>query len=201
MMGAGIAYVAAQAGIEVVLIDRDQEAADKGKAHAEGLLDDGVKRARRPRRRRPRCSRGSPPTPDYDALAGCDLVIEAVFEDPAVKAEATQPRRGSTCAADAIFATNTSTLPISRAGQGQPRRRSSSSASISSRRSRRWCWSRSSAARKPATGPSPRRSISCARSARPRSWSTTRGSSTPTAASSPTSTKASAWSPRASSRR
>ena len=111
MMGAGIANVAAQAGIEVVLIDRDQAAADKGRAHVEGLLDDGVKRKRTTPEQKAEVLARITATPDYAALAGCDLVVEAVFEDPAVKAEATR-RAEAHLPADAIFATNTSTLPI-----------------------------------------------------------------------------------------
>ncbi len=111
MMGAGIGYVAAQAGIEVVLIDRDQAAADKGRAHAEGLLDAGIKRKRTTPEKKAEVLARITATPDYAALDGCDLVIEAVFEDPAVKAEATR-RAEAALPADAIFATNTSTLPI-----------------------------------------------------------------------------------------
>ena len=112
MMGAGIATVAAQAGIEVVLIDRDQAAADKGRAHVEAFLDEGVKRKRTTPERKAEILARVTATPDYAALAGCDLVVEAVFEDPAVKAEATR-RAEAHLPAEAIFATNTSTLPIS----------------------------------------------------------------------------------------
>jgi 3-hydroxyacyl-CoA dehydrogenase/enoyl-CoA hydratase/3-hydroxybutyryl-CoA epimerase len=112
MMGGGIAHVAAEAGIEVVLIDRDQEAADRGKAHAAGVLDEGVKRRKTTPEKRDEVLARITATPDYAALAGCDLVVEAVFEDPGVKAEATR-RAEAHLAADAIFATNTSTLPIS----------------------------------------------------------------------------------------
>ena len=111
MMGAGIATVAAQAGIEVVLIDRDQAAADKGRAHVEAFLDEGVKRKRTTPERKAEILARVTATPDYAALAGCDLVVEAVFEDPAVKAEATR-RAEAHLPAEAIFATNTSTLPI-----------------------------------------------------------------------------------------
>jgi 3-hydroxyacyl-CoA dehydrogenase / enoyl-CoA hydratase / 3-hydroxybutyryl-CoA epimerase len=111
MMGAGIAYVAANAGIEVVLIDRDQEAADRGRAHAEGILDEGVKRRKVSEAKRDETLARITATPDYAALEGCDLVVEAVFEDPGVKAETTR-RAEQHLPADAIFATNTSTLPI-----------------------------------------------------------------------------------------
>jgi 3-hydroxyacyl-CoA dehydrogenase/enoyl-CoA hydratase/3-hydroxybutyryl-CoA epimerase len=112
MMGAGIATVAAQAGIEVVLIDRDQAAADRGRAHVEGYLDEGVKRKRTSPEKKAEILARVAATPDYAALAGCDLVVEAVFEDPAVKAEATR-RAEAHLPADAVFATNTSTLPVS----------------------------------------------------------------------------------------
>ena len=111
MMGAGIAYVAAQAGIEVALIDRDQEAADRGRAHAEGILAEAVKRKKATAEQAAEVLGRIAATPDYAALAGCDLVVEAVFEDPGVKAETTR-RAEQHLPADAIFATNTSTLPI-----------------------------------------------------------------------------------------
>ncbi len=111
MMGAGIATVAAQAGIEVVLLDRDQEAADRGLAHASAYFDDGVKKRKTTPEKRDAALARITATPDYAALAGCDLVIEAVFEDPAVKAEATQKAEAA-LGPEAIFATNTSTLPV-----------------------------------------------------------------------------------------
>lgn len=111
MMGAGIATVAAQAGIPVVLVDRDQEAADRGRAHVAAFLDEGVKRRKTTQDQREAILARVTATPDYAALAGCDLVIEAVFEDPAVKAEATR-RAEAHLGPEAIFATNTSTLPI-----------------------------------------------------------------------------------------
>ncbi len=112
MMGAGIGYVAANAGIDVVLIDRDQEAADKGKAHAESILDKGMSRKRVTQEKKDAVLARINATPDYAALDGCDLVVEAVFEDPGVKAETTQKAEAA-LPDDAIFATNTSTLPIS----------------------------------------------------------------------------------------
>ena len=112
MMGAGIAYVAANAGIEVVLIDAEQASADKGKAHAEGILDKGMKRGKVSADKKEKVLGRITPTTDYAALEGCDLVIEAVFEDPRVKAEVTA-KAEAVLGADAIFATNTSTLPIS----------------------------------------------------------------------------------------
>ena len=112
MMGAGIAYVAANAGIEVVLIDAKQEAADKGKAHAEGILDKGMKRGKVTEAKKAEVLGRITPTTDYAALDGCDLVVEAVFEDPKIKAEVTAKAEAA-LPEGAIFATNTSTLPIS----------------------------------------------------------------------------------------
>ena len=111
MMGAGIAHVAASAGIEVVLIDATQEAANRGKAHSEGLLDKGMKRGKVTAAKKAEVLARITATADYAALSGADLVVEAVFEDPKVKAEVTA-RAEAVLPADAIFATNTSTLPI-----------------------------------------------------------------------------------------
>ncbi|WP_111430465.1 3-hydroxyacyl-CoA dehydrogenase NAD-binding domain-containing protein [Rhodobacteraceae bacterium DSL-40] len=112
MMGAGIAYVAAMAGIEVVLIDRDQESADRGRAHAEGILDEGVRRRKTTPEKKDEVLARITASQDYAALSSCDLVVEAVFEDLGVKAEATGNAEAH-LPKDAIFATNTSTLPIS----------------------------------------------------------------------------------------
>jgi 3-hydroxyacyl-CoA dehydrogenase/enoyl-CoA hydratase/3-hydroxybutyryl-CoA epimerase len=110
-MGAGIASVSAQAGIDVVLIDRDQEAADKGKGHVQDSLTKQVNRGRMAAADRDAVLARITPTADYGALAGCDLVIEAVFEDRKVKAE-TIHKAQAVLGKDAIFASNTSTLPI-----------------------------------------------------------------------------------------
>ncbi|WP_423207079.1 3-hydroxyacyl-CoA dehydrogenase [Paracoccus yeei] len=112
MMGAGIAYVSAMAGIEVVLIDAAQDAADRGKAHSADLLDKAISRRKATEEKKAEVLARITATTDYAALAGCDLVVEAVFEDPKVKAEVTA-RAEAAIPADAIFATNTSTLPIS----------------------------------------------------------------------------------------
>ncbi len=111
MMGAGIAYVAAQAGIEVVLIDQAQEAADKGKAYSEGLLDKGIKRRRVTEEKKADVLSRIEATTDYAALADADLIVEAVFEDPKIKAEVTA-KVEAVVGPECIFATNTSTLPI-----------------------------------------------------------------------------------------
>ncbi|MTH77227.1 3-hydroxyacyl-CoA dehydrogenase NAD-binding domain-containing protein [Paracoccus aestuariivivens] len=112
MMGAGIAYVSAMAGIEVVLIDAAQDAAERGKAYSTALLDKAISRRKSTEEKKAEVLARITPTTDYAALAGCDLVVEAVFEDPAVKADVTK-RAEAAMPEDAIFATNTSTLPIS----------------------------------------------------------------------------------------
>ncbi len=112
MMGAGIAYVSANAGIEVVLVDQSQEAADKGKAYSEGILDKGIQRRRVTDEKKAEVLGRITATTDLQALKGCDLIVEAVFEDPGVKAEMTR-KVEAIVGDDCIFATNTSTLPIS----------------------------------------------------------------------------------------
>jgi 3-hydroxyacyl-CoA dehydrogenase/enoyl-CoA hydratase/3-hydroxybutyryl-CoA epimerase len=111
MMGAGIAYVSALAGIEVVLIDAAQESADKGKAHSAGILDGGIKRKKVTEEKKAQVLDRITATTDYAALKDCDLIVEAVFEDPDVKAEVTK-KAEAVIPADCIYASNTSTLPI-----------------------------------------------------------------------------------------
>jgi 3-hydroxyacyl-CoA dehydrogenase / enoyl-CoA hydratase / 3-hydroxybutyryl-CoA epimerase len=110
-MGAGIGYVTAQAGIDVVLLDRDQESADKGKAHAEKLATDQVKKGRAKQEDAAALLGRIAATADYGALKDCDLVIEAVFEDRKVKAEA-YAKAGAALPDNVLFGSNTSTLPI-----------------------------------------------------------------------------------------
>jgi 3-hydroxyacyl-CoA dehydrogenase / enoyl-CoA hydratase / 3-hydroxybutyryl-CoA epimerase len=110
-MGAGVAYVSAQAGIDVVLIDRDQESADKGKAHSQKLITDQINRGRATAADRDALLARITATPDYSALKDCDLIIEAVFEDRAVKEEAIAKAQAA-IGKDTIFGSNTSTLPI-----------------------------------------------------------------------------------------
>jgi 3-hydroxyacyl-CoA dehydrogenase/enoyl-CoA hydratase/3-hydroxybutyryl-CoA epimerase len=111
MMGAGIAHVSAAAGLDVVLIDRSQADADKGKAHSAGLLDKQVARGRMDAAKRESLLARIVPTTDYALLADADLVIEAVFEDRAIKADVTH-RAEAVLPAHAVFGSNTSTLPI-----------------------------------------------------------------------------------------
>ncbi len=111
LMGAGIAYVSAQAGLDVVLIDRDQEAADKGKAHAQKLLAEAVRKNRTTQAAADAVLAHITPTGDYEALKGVDMIIEAVFEDRKVKAEATAKAQ-AVVGDKVVFGSNTSTLPI-----------------------------------------------------------------------------------------
>lgn len=111
MMGAGIAYVAAAAGIEVVLKDISTEAADKGKAYSAGLLDKKLARGQTTAEKREALLARIHPTMDEADFAGCDLIIEAVFEDRELKAKVTRAAE-QYALADAVIASNTSTLPI-----------------------------------------------------------------------------------------
>jgi 3-hydroxyacyl-CoA dehydrogenase/enoyl-CoA hydratase/3-hydroxybutyryl-CoA epimerase len=111
MMGAGIAYVAANAGISVVLIDADQAAADRGRAYSETLLDKGIARRKVTPEKKAEVMGRITATTDYAALKPCDLIVEAVFEDPKIKADVTA-KVEAVVGPDCIFATNTSTLPI-----------------------------------------------------------------------------------------
>ena len=111
MMGAGIAYVSAKVGIDVVLLDATQENAEKGKAYSQSLLDKALSRSKTTQEKRDALLARILPTTRYEDLQGCDLVIEAVFEDRAIKAECTR-KAEAVIAADAVFASNTSTLPI-----------------------------------------------------------------------------------------
>ena len=107
LMGSGIAMVAAQAGIEVVLLDREQAAADKGKRYTADRL---ARRRTEPAEAEAIVARIHPTT-DHADLAGCDLVIEAVFESREIKAGVTKAAE-AVLGADVIFGSNTSTLPI-----------------------------------------------------------------------------------------
>lgn len=119
-MGAGIAYVTAKAGIDVVLIDRDQEAADKGKAHSDGLMAKAISRGRATAEDKEKLLSRITATVDYDRLADCDLVIEAVFEDRAIKRVVTEKAEAA-MRGRAIYASNTSTLPITSLAEASSR--------------------------------------------------------------------------------
>jgi 3-hydroxyacyl-CoA dehydrogenase/enoyl-CoA hydratase/3-hydroxybutyryl-CoA epimerase len=111
MMGAGIAYVSAVAGIDVVLKDVSMEAAEKGKAYSSKLLDKKVSRGHMSVEKRDGILARITPTDKEADFAGCDLIIEAVFEDRDLKANVTAA--AERCAlSDAVIASNTSTLPI-----------------------------------------------------------------------------------------
>ncbi|AGI73288.1 fatty acid oxidation complex subunit alpha [Octadecabacter arcticus 238] len=111
MMGAGISLVSALAGIEVVLIDREQAAADKGKSYTADYMDKGIARKKATAEKKDKVLSMITATTDLNALKGCDLIVEAVFEDVGVKAEITK-KVEAIVGDDCIFATNTSTLPI-----------------------------------------------------------------------------------------
>lgn len=111
MMGAGIAYVQAMAGIETILIDRTQEDADKGKAHVEELLKKRLSRGQLTQDKYDALLGSITATTDYDLIKGSDLVIEAVFENREIKADVTK-RAEAQLAPGAVFGSNTSTLPI-----------------------------------------------------------------------------------------
>lgn len=119
-MGAGIAYVSALAGLEVVLVDRDQEAADKGKAHSDGLITGQIKKGRASMADKEALLGRITATADFGALAGVDLIVEAVFEDRAVKAEVIR-KIEEVIGQDTIFASNTSTLPITSLAENSTR--------------------------------------------------------------------------------
>jgi len=111
MMGAGIAYVSAYAGQEVVLLDRSPDDAERGKNYSRGLLEKRVARGRMEEQQAEQILGRITATTDYGALEGCDLVIEAVFEDRSIKADVTA-KTEAVIPETSIFASNTSTLPI-----------------------------------------------------------------------------------------
>ncbi len=111
MMGAGIAYVSARAGMEVVLKDVSVAGAEKGKQYSEGLLSQRVSKGRMSKEEMSDILQRIQPTDDPSAMAGCDLVIEAVFENPDLKAKVTRETE-AVLGGDKIYASNTSTLPI-----------------------------------------------------------------------------------------
>ncbi|MGP9017320.1 3-hydroxyacyl-CoA dehydrogenase NAD-binding domain-containing protein [Streptomyces sp. BR1] len=120
MMGAGIAYSCARAGIEVVLKDVSQEAADKGKAYSEKLLAKALSRGRTTEAKRDELLARITATADPRDLAGCDAVIEAVFENTELKHKVFQEIQ-DIVEPDALLCSNTSTLPITGLAEGVTR--------------------------------------------------------------------------------
>ncbi|MEU7736825.1 3-hydroxyacyl-CoA dehydrogenase NAD-binding domain-containing protein [Streptomyces griseus] len=120
MMGAGIAYSCARAGIDVVLKDVSAEAAAKGKAYSEKLLAKALSRGRTTEAKRDELLARITPTGDAADLAGCDAVIEAVFEDTALKHKVFQEIQ-DVIEPDALLCSNTSTLPITVLAEGVSR--------------------------------------------------------------------------------
>ncbi|MBB6407095.1 3-hydroxyacyl-CoA dehydrogenase NAD-binding domain-containing protein [Arthrobacter sp. AZCC_0090] len=120
MMGAGIAYVSAKAGIDVVLKDMTPEAAERGKQVAEKIVAGQVERGRITRERGDELLARITPTDDDADLAGADVVVEAVFESVSVKQGVFQAAE-AVVAPDALLASNTSTLPITSLAEGVSR--------------------------------------------------------------------------------
>jgi len=120
MMGAAIAYVCAKAGIEVVLKDVSQEAADRGKSYSARLVEKGVARGKTTQEKGDALLALITATDDPSKADGADLVIEAVFEDPAVKAQVFAEIEPF-LAEGALLGSNTSTLPITGLAEGVSR--------------------------------------------------------------------------------
>jgi len=111
LMGSGIAHVTAKAGMEVISLDRTMEDAQKSIAYSQKILDKSVKRGRMTQEKADAFLARITPTDDYDMLKDVDLIIEAVFERPDVKADVIK-KTEAVIGKDIVFASNTSTLPI-----------------------------------------------------------------------------------------
>ncbi|MEZ5893602.1 MAG: 3-hydroxyacyl-CoA dehydrogenase NAD-binding domain-containing protein [Parvularculaceae bacterium] len=111
MMGAGIAYVTAKGGMDVVLLDRDLDYAQKGKDYSAKLVEKDIGRGKMTKDKGDAFLAKITPTTDYNDLKDVDMIIEAVFEDPDVKADVIK-KTEAVIGKDVIFASNTSTLPI-----------------------------------------------------------------------------------------
>jgi 3-hydroxyacyl-CoA dehydrogenase/enoyl-CoA hydratase/3-hydroxybutyryl-CoA epimerase len=120
MMGAGIAYVCARAGMEVVLKDVSQEAAERGKSYSTKINEKGVSRGKLTQEKSDELLARITPTDNPQDLKGCDLVIEAVFEDPSLKNKVFAEIL-PVVNQDALLCSNTSTLPITELSQGVDR--------------------------------------------------------------------------------
>ncbi len=117
MMGAGIAYSCARAGMEVVLKDVEQASADKGKAYSEKILSKAVERGKMDEKKKAEILDRITATTEANDFKGCDLVIEAVFEDPSLKAQVFGEIQ-DVVNSDALLCSNTSTLPITDLAEG-----------------------------------------------------------------------------------
>lgn len=113
MMGQGIAYVSAKAGIEVVLKDISQDSADKGKAYTETLLNKQIKRGRMTEEKKTAILSLITATDNDADLEGCDLIIEAVFENMDLKHKLTKASE-KYLSEGGVWGSNTSSLPITR---------------------------------------------------------------------------------------
>ena len=111
LMGAGVAYVSAKVGIEVVLFDVSKENAEKGKDYSRKLVEKGVSRGKVSQEKGDALLANISTTDSYDDLSGCDLIIEAVFEDAAIKKSVTEQTE-AVIGKDIVFGSNTSTMPI-----------------------------------------------------------------------------------------
>jgi len=120
MMGAGIAYVSAKAGMNVVLLDTSIEGAEKGKNYSTKLLDKAISRGRSTAEKKQALLDKIKTTTAYEDLEGCDLIIEAVFEDIDVKAACTRNAE-AVILETAVYASNTSTLPITELAKASKR--------------------------------------------------------------------------------
>lgn len=120
MMGAGIAYVSAKAGMDVVLKDVTMEGAERGKDYSKKLLDKAISRKRSTPQKAEALLNKIKPSIDYNDFEGCDLIIEAVFEDPTLKDKVTKETE-AVLASDKVYASNTSTIPITELAQSSAR--------------------------------------------------------------------------------
>jgi 3-hydroxyacyl-CoA dehydrogenase/enoyl-CoA hydratase/3-hydroxybutyryl-CoA epimerase len=123
LMGAGLAFVAAKVGLEVVLLDRDQATADKGKQYAEERLKKDLAKGRTTEDKVAKTLARIHPTTRFEDLAGCEVVVEAVFENREIKADVTRKVDAVTSEAT-IFGTNTSGLPITGLAEASARPKS-----------------------------------------------------------------------------
>jgi 3-hydroxyacyl-CoA dehydrogenase / enoyl-CoA hydratase / 3-hydroxybutyryl-CoA epimerase len=120
MMGAGIALVSAQSGCDIILIDRDEATATRGKAYSETVFAKQIARGTMTREKADAILAKITPSNDFALLEGCDLIIEAVFEDAGIKAETTR-KAEAVIPLTTVYASNTSTLPISKLAEASSR--------------------------------------------------------------------------------